>query len=201
MIISYFKIALRIFTRNITFSLINLLGLSIAFFLFILLSLFITSELTTDKHIENVENIYSLHEKNDHGISTSGLFAPYISERYPEVKESCVSFVWDGNFFLEDGHYVHFERYAAVDSNYFKVFKNEAILGNLVQALNGKNGMVLTQSAAKSLFANKNPIGEIVSLDNEYDYVVNAVIPDLPENSFFKADCFFISVMETVCGA
>ncbi len=190
MIRSYLKIALRSFTTNITFSLINLFGLSIAFALFILLSLYITSELSTDKHIENVENIYSLHEKNEHSIFTSGLFAPYISDRYPEVKESCASFVWDGNFFLNDGHYVHFDRYAAVDSNYFKIFKNEAILGNLDQALNGKNGMVLTQSAAKSLFADKNPIGEIVSLENEYDYVVNAVIPDLPGNSFFKAECF-----------
>lgn len=191
MIRSYLKIALRSFTKNITFSLINLFSLSIAFALFILLSLYITSELSTDKHIDNVENIYSLHEKNDHSIFTSGLFAPYISDRYPEVKESCASFVWDGNFSLNDGHQVHFDHFGAVDSNYFKIFKNEAILGNLVQALNGKNGMVLTVSAAKTLFDNKNPIGEIVSLDNEYDYVVNAVIPDLPENSFFKVDCFF----------
>lgn len=191
MIRSYIKIALRSFTKNITFSLINLFGLSVAFALFILLSLYITSELSTDKHIENVENIYSLHEKNSHSIFTSGLFAPYISSRYPEVKESCASFVWDGNFFLNDDHYIHFDRYAAVDSNYFKIFKSKVILGNLDQALNGKNGMVLTQSAAKSLFADKNPIGEIVSLENEYDYVVNAVIPDLPENSFFKVDCFF----------
>jgi putative ABC transport system permease protein len=191
MIKSYIKIALRSFTKNITFSLINLFGLSIAFALFILLSLYITSELSTDKHIENLDNIYSLHERNDHHIFTSGLFASYISDRYPEVKEGCTSFVWDGNFFLNDGHHVHFNRYAAVDSNYFKIFKNEAILGNLDQALNGNNGMVLTQSAAKSLFADKNPIGEIVSLENEYDYVVNAVIPDLPENSFFKAECFF----------
>lgn len=191
MIKSYLKIALRSFTKNITFSLINLFGLSIAFALFILLSLYITSELSTDKHIENVENIYSLHEKNDHSIFTSGLFAPYISDRYPEVKESCVSFVWDGDFSLKDGHSVHFNHFGAVDSNYFQIFKNEAILGNLKHALDGNNGMVLTETAAKALFADKNPIGEIVSLDNEYDFVVNVVIPDLPENSFFKVDCFF----------
>ena len=55
MIKSYFKIAVRNFTRNIGFSLINLIGLSIAFALFILLSLYIKSELTTDKHIKNIE--------------------------------------------------------------------------------------------------------------------------------------------------
>ena len=191
MIKSYLKIALRSFTKNITFSLINLFGLSIAFALFILLSLYITSELSTDKHIDNVENIYSLHERNEHSIFTSGLFASYISDRYPEVKEGCTSFVWDGEFSLKDGHSVHFDRYGTVDSNYFKIFKNEAVLGNLDKALNGNNGMVLTESAAKALFADKNPIGEVVSLDNEFDYVVNAVISDLPENSFFNVDCFF----------
>ena len=190
MIISYFKIALRIFTRNITYSLINLFGLSIAFALFILLSLYITSELSTDKHIDNLENIYALHEKNDDHIFTSGLFADYISSRFPEVKETCTSFVWDASFFLEDGHSVHFNHYGAVDSNYFKIFQNEAILGNLENALDGDNGMVLTETAAKALFADKNPIGEVVSMENEFDFVVNAVIPDLPENAFYQADCF-----------
>jgi len=190
MIISYFKIALRIFTRNITYSLINLFGLSIAFALFILLSLYITSELSTDKHIDNLENIYALHERNDHHIFTSGLFADYISSRFPEVKETCTSFVWDASFFLEDGHSVHFNHYGAVDSNYFKIFQNEAILGNLENALDGDNGMVLTETAAKALFADKNPIGEVVSMENEFDFVVNAVIPDLPENAFYQADCF-----------
>ncbi len=63
MIRSYIKIAWRNFSRNLSYSLINLFGLSIAFALFILLSLYITSELSTDKHIENVENIYCLLEK------------------------------------------------------------------------------------------------------------------------------------------
>jgi len=66
----------------------------------------------------------------------------------------------------------------------------EAILGNLEHALDGNNGMVLTKSAAKSLFADKNPIGEVVNMDGEFDFVVNAVIPDIPENSFYQADCF-----------
>ncbi len=190
MIKSFLKVAIRSFTKNLTFSLINLFGLSIAFALFILLSLYTTSELSTDKHIENVENIYSLHERNDHHIFTSGLFADYISSRFPEVKEACTSFVWDASFFLKDGHSVHFNHYGAVDSNYFKIFQNEAILGNLENALDGDNGMVLTETAAKALFADKNPIGEVVSMENEFDFIVNAVIPDLPENAFYQADCF-----------
>ncbi|MBU1014525.1 MAG: ABC transporter permease [Bacteroidetes bacterium] len=190
MIKSYIKIAIRNFTRNITFSLINLFGLSIAFALFILLSLYIRSELTTDKHIENVENIYCLYEKNKNHISTAGMFAEYVNGRYPEIKQVCRNFKYDGEFFLKDGSFVYFDRFITVDSNYFEIFRNKAILGNLEHALDGKNGMVLTETAAKALFGDKNPIGKTVNWNNNYDFVVNAVIPDVPENSSYHADCY-----------
>ena len=187
---SYFKIAVRNLTRNITYSFINLLSLGIAFALFILLSLYIISELTTDNHIKNVENIYCLVEKNDTHIYTAGLFAGYINGRYPEIKQVCRIFIWDGKFFLNDGHYVHFNSCGFVDSNYFRMFGGEALLGNIEHSLDGRNGMVLTKSAATALFKDVNPIGKTVNLDKEYDFIVNAVIPDLPENSSNKVDCF-----------
>ena len=139
MIRSYFIIAVRNFTKNITFSLINILGLSIAFALFILLSLYIFSELSTDNHIKNVENIYCLYEKNDTHIFTAGTFADYIIGRYPEIKQVCRSFIWDGTFFLEDGHFIHFKNFGFVDSNYFKMFDSKVILGKLEHALDGNN--------------------------------------------------------------
>ncbi len=57
-----------------------------------------------------------------------------------------------------------------------------------------KNGMVLTQSAARALFKDQNPIGETVNWGQNYDFVVNAVIEDVPENSCYKADAF-VSIM------
>ncbi len=190
MIRSYFIIAVRNFTKNITFSLINILGLSIAFALFILLSLYISSELSTDNHIKNIGNIYCLYEKNDTHIFTGGPFADYINGRYPEIKQVCRSFIWDGTFFLEDGHFIHFKNIGFVDSIYFKMFNSKVIIGNLEHALDGNNGMVLTENSAKALFNDKNPIGETVSLEGEYDFVVNAVIPDLPENSSHRVQCY-----------
>ena len=190
MIKSYIKIAIRNFTRNLTFSLINLFGLSIAFALFIMLSLYIISELSTDKHIKNVKNIYCLIEKNGNHIHGGGMFAEYINERYPEIKQVCRSYLWDGDFSLGDGNFIHFDNFATVDSNYFKIFENDAILGDLEHALDGRNGMVLTESASKALFNNQNPIGKTVKWNKTHDYIVNAMIPDLPENSSYKVDCF-----------
>lgn len=190
MIKSYFKIAIRNFTRNLSFSLINLFGLSIAFALFILLSLYIKSELSTDKHIKNVENIHCLVEKNRSHIFGSGLFFEFVNERYPEVKKVSRSIIRPGEFYLEDGHYVYFDKMGMVDSSYFKMFKSEVLLGDLDHALEGRNSMVLTESAARALFKDDNPIGKTVNWNRSYEFIVNAVIPDIPENSLYNVDCF-----------
>lgn len=190
MIKSYLKIALRSFTRNITFSLINLFGLSIAFALFIMLSLYIKSELTTDKHIKNIENIHCLVEKNRNHIFGSGMFSEFVDKRYPEIKKVCRSIIFDGEFFLEDGHFIYFDKVALVDSTYFTIFKNKAVIGDLDHALDTPNGMVLTESSARALFKDENPIGKKVKWNNRYDLVVNAVIPDIPENSTYVPDVF-----------
>ena len=190
MLKSYLKIAVRNFTRNLTFSLINLFGLSIAFALFILLSLYIRSELTTDKHIQNTKNIYCLFEKNRSHIFGSGLFAEFVDERYPEIKQVSRSIIFNAEVYQDDGNYVYFDKVGLVDSTYFKIFSNKAILGELDHALDKRNGMVLTQRSAKALFKDKNPIGEKVLWNKQFELIVEAVIPDIPENSTYAVDAF-----------
>ncbi len=190
MIKSYLKIAIRSFTKNLTFSLINLFGLSIALGLFILLSLYIKSELTTDKHLQNVENIYCLFEKNRSHIFGNGLFAEFVDERYPEIKQVCRSIIFDAELYLEDGNYVSFGKVGLVDSTYFNIFSNKAILGNLDHVLVERNGIVLTQSSAKVLFKEKNPIGEKVFWNKQFELIVEAVIPDIPENATYAMDAY-----------
>lgn len=190
MIRSYLKIAVRNFTRNLTLSLINLFGLSIAFALFILLSLYIKSEITTDKHIQNTKNIYCLLEKNRGHIFGSGLFADYVAERYPEIKKVSRSIIFDGEFFLDNENYIYFDKIGLVDSSYFDIFKNEAILGELNHALSTRNGIVLTEKSAKVLFKDKNPIGKKVLWNRRFECIVDAVIPDIPENSTYQVDAY-----------
>ncbi len=190
MIKSYLKIAIRNFTRNLTFSLINLFGLSIAFALFILLSLYIKSELTTDKHLQNTENIYCLFEKNRSHIFGNGLFAEFVAERYPEIKKVCRSIIFNAEIYLDDGNYVSFDKVGLVDSTYFKIFGNGVIYGELEHALVERNGIVLTQRSAKALFKDKNPVGETVLWNKQFELIVKAVIPDIPENSTYAMDAY-----------
>ena len=60
MIKNYFKIALRNLVRHKSFSLINIVGLSVGMICFILIGLWINDELSFDKYNENYSQIYRM---------------------------------------------------------------------------------------------------------------------------------------------
>jgi ABC-type antimicrobial peptide transport system permease subunit len=45
---------------------------------------------------------------------------------------------------------------------------------------------VLTESVAAAIFGKKNPLGQIIKIDNEFTVQVSAVIKDIPKNSSFR---------------
>jgi len=189
MIRSSLKIALRSFTKSITFSLINLFGLSIALALFILLILFASNELQTDKYHNKSDRIYRLAEREKQFTFTGAKFAQYINESYPEVEEVCRTYITGGDF-SSDAIETHIDKVALADSNYFKIFTHELLLGDFKNALNGDNGLILTESESKKLFGDENPIGKVVQWSNTINLVVNAVIKDLPINSSMQVEAF-----------
>ncbi|MEJ0106138.1 MAG: ABC transporter permease [Bacteroidota bacterium] len=46
--------------------------------------------------------------------------------------------------------------------------------------------MVLTQSTAKSLFGNEDPVNKTVRFDNQHDLKVTGILKDIPANSFLE---------------
>src|ERR1700744_5619179 len=65
------------------------------------------------------------------------------------------------------------------------MFSFEFVDGNKRQALADPSSIVLTQSGAKALFGDVNPVGQVVTLSNKYPVKVNGVIKDHPTNSTF----------------
>jgi hypothetical protein len=75
-----------------------------------------------------------------------------------------------------------------VSEHFFEVFTWKFIKGNARTAIPDPYTIVLTRSAAESLFGNEEPINKIVKIDNDYDARVTAVIADPPGNSSFRFD-------------
>jgi putative ABC transport system permease protein len=60
MLFNYLKIFLRQFSRNRTFTVINLIGLATGLACFVLIRLYVINETNYDRHYRDADNIYRL---------------------------------------------------------------------------------------------------------------------------------------------
>ena len=193
MIKNYFKIAWRNLSRNKGFSATNLLGLTIGITCTILISLWVKDELTYDKFQANYSNIYKVYANRDFSnqVFTDGNMvlplASTIQKQIPQLKYAVVT-THEQDHVLTYGEKKLKKKGYTVSEHFFNMFSWNFINGNPATALPDANAIVLTRSAAVSLFGKEDPINKVVRVDKDYDAKVTAVIEDVPGNSSFQFD-------------
>ncbi len=211
MISNYFKIAYRHLTNSKVFSLINILGLAVGISAFFLIVQYVSFETSYDRFHANGDNIYRVGlERYQNGVlqtATAGNFAglrKLIRENFPDVDavtgfyktpaNTGVFFQYEGKIFNELGGELN------ADSSFFKVFPSLLIKGDPATALHDPHSMVLSESMAKKIFGDTEPLGQRIQRpndgDQESDCVVTGIIRDLPQNSHFHAN--FIVPLEYI---
>jgi len=190
-----FKHSIRALNRQKGYVLINIIGLSIGIACSLLISLFVINELSFDKSPVYKERIYrvNLHGKiggtEAHVSSTCSPLGPTMLKDFPEV-ESFTRYNSYGKPVIkfEDKNYME-ENLALVDSSFFKIFSFNLIKGDKEKVLNAPYQAVISQSSAKKIFGNTDPIGQMVKVGTDTSYYkVSGIMEDLPENSSFEAD-------------
>jgi putative ABC transport system permease protein len=194
-----FKSALRSvinnFRKNTGFSLINLFGFTLGIASFILILLFIFSEISYDRYNNNAERIYRLTVSamvGDTRINQTYSSARMFTEmraKYPEI-EAGVKLVSMEDVYTREGEKNFYEkRVMFSDSTVFDVFTLPFINGNPETALNRPNTIVISESGAKMYFGGQNPVGELIELDLPYfgkvKFEITGVMKDVPDNSHF----------------
>jgi putative ABC transport system permease protein len=201
MIKNYFKIAWRNLLKNKGFSAINIFGLAIGIACCLLITLYVTDELSYDRYHKNQDRIFRLNFDVKFGgteqsfAQTPDILGPTLKNDYPQV-ENFTRFFDRGPFLIKKSgtlNNIREEKILFADSSVFDVFTFPLVTGNPSTALTAPNTIVISESAAKRHFANQNPVGQVLNLDNQKDYTVTAVMKDMPENSHFRSD-FFISM-------
>jgi putative ABC transport system permease protein len=76
------------------------------------------------------------------------------------------------------------------DSGFFRVFSLPVVSGQREALFRDPHQAVLTQSGARKIFGEANPIGEILNVSHEHDVEVVAVVQDLPEKSSLQGELF-----------
>jgi ABC-type antimicrobial peptide transport system permease subunit len=116
--------------------------------------------------------------------STPKIMAPTIKKDFPEV-ERVSRYNYDDTYLFSIGDKKLKATGTTVDPDFLYIFSFPLIKGVPESALEGVNSIVVTESFAKDLFGNKEPMGQVVKLNDQDLLTVTGVLKDLPENSVF----------------
>lgn len=205
MLKNYLKIAYRHISRNKLYPAINILGLAIGLTCTILIGLFVQNELSFDKHHENYKRIYRLEshfniqESEDLFAATALPLGPALKLEYPhDVAEFCRFMNMDNNLFQYEEKQIFEENVYFTDSTLTDVFTHEFISGSPEDALNDPNEIILTESFAKRIFGDVDPIGKTLETGHGLIFTITGIIKDVPHNSHlrFEAIASFITLKQ-----
>ena len=195
----YFTIALRNILKDKIISSINFVNLIVGFVTFILISLFVYSELTWDQHNKNFEKTYRVQLFMDqadnvihHTASITAALSRHELTTIPEIdKIALIHDVGDNNkdgVFLsldkKDQYKIRWGYYA--DPSVFEIFTFSFIEGAPSKALLEPYSIVLSKSVAQKLFPNSKALGKQVYGENKVSFTVTGVFEDLPVNSSWR---------------
>lgn len=185
---NYLKTALRIIRQSPVYSLINILGLSAGLTCTILIMLYVNREFSFDRFHENIDRLYRLKmtmimpDQVQDGAITNLVMGPAIEENIPGVSAS-VRLLDIGGMVTYEGKAFHEIGGFFADSNFFEVFSFELLQGDPAKVLSDLSGGVITRELALKVFGNENPVGQMMSWNQQIDFMVTGVMNDPPDNS------------------
>ncbi|MCI0511998.1 ABC transporter permease [candidate division KSB1 bacterium] len=183
MLIHYFKVILRYFLKNKSYTLINLSGLSIGMACFILILLWVRDELSYDRFHQNANQICRVISV--YGGSTSqchpGPLANFLKNEIPEIK--LATRLHDGKGIYQYEDKILRLQGLFVEPEFLDIFTFPPIAGEARQALNEPGSIVITEETAQKFFGKQDPIGKILKVDRQWTAKVAGVIQNVPKNS------------------
>lgn len=187
---------LRHYFRSRTSFFIIFLELVVGFSTFILVCSYLNYELSYDRHLGDVENIYRLNTHYNYSksneiesIFTSPVMAPLLKSQVPEV--SVFLRLLSTNQVIESTDFRNLEFDVFwTDSSFFNVFQLEFVKGNAQTALSTPNSAVITESIARKYFGDRNPLGLLLKVGDAHveNYKVSGVIEDNRPNTHLDFD-------------
>ncbi len=202
MLFNYFKIALRNVKKQTLYSFITLSGLSMGLAVFILFVLINAYFKNYNSCHENMDRIYSVVQTMPGGQEgdlksaiVAGPLLPSMQSEFPEI-ENGSRFLPAGQMIVKYRDKIFFEnQIRLVDDSFLSIFSFPMIKGDKNAALSKRYSVVMTEEMALKYFGDENPIGQSLTLNNEFDVMVTGITENNPLNSSIRYD--FLVSMET----
>ncbi|KPK82468.1 MAG: hypothetical protein AMS27_14535 [Bacteroides sp. SM23_62_1] len=190
------KTSLKHLWKNKLFSIINILGLSLGLVSCTIILLHVKLELSYDQFHLKKDRIARV-------ITNNFPFTPYIlaSTLYdycPEIEKiTRITKLGEGKFFImQNEKFIEEQDLVYADSCFFSVFSFPILHGDPDKMLRSTARIMISEKCAYKYFGKENPVGNLISLrigNANYDFTVEGVFKDFPEQSHFHAS-FLLSM-------
>lgn len=177
--------------REKYYALINIMGLGLGIFCFLLTSLYVKDELTHDKWHKNAENIYLPEQILETGAGSMVMLPSFaIGQAWMDevagVKD-VVNISADNHKKYEvEGEEFETRQLAYTTSALFRMFDFELSQGDPAKALAQPDGIVISYEMANKHFKGQNPMGERIEVEGLGAYQVTGVLKPIPSNSHLQ---------------
>ena len=159
---SYFKFL----SRNKAYTFINIAGLVVSLMFIILMGDYTWRQYSIDSWHENADRIYLMGSNEDFFMWPQ--VAGEVKEMCPEIEKTCCVMSQNGRIkygqretMAKESDYGNI---LLVDSTFFHFFSFPLVQGNPHTVLDAPDKCVVTESLARQLFGDKNPIGETLQI-------------------------------------
>ncbi len=185
----------RIIFKRKTYSFLNIAGLAVGIACASFIFLWAEDEFSYDKHFEKYHQVHMVMENQTYDgkiytfYSTPGPLSDALKSEVPGIKDAArVSWgQWQLLSAANDKDLYENIHYA--DPSVFSIFSLSFVSGDPGSAFSQPQSMVISEKLAGRIFGDEDPVGKTLKIDHADEYLVTAVIRDVPANSTQRFEC------------
>ncbi|WP_311195880.1 ABC transporter permease [Antarcticibacterium sp. 1MA-6-2] len=188
MLLNYFKIAWRNLLNNKVYSLINIFGLALGMAVTIMICLWIQDEINFNRSFQNHDQIAQVFQSQTlNGEVGTGPAIPrplefLFRESYNSNFDKLAMSSWTNSKYLKYGETNISKTGNYIQEEGLEIFEPKILKGDK-NGLDEINSIMISESTAKALFGNNDPLGKILKVNSVDDMLITAVYEDFPLNT------------------
>jgi putative ABC transport system permease protein len=164
--------------KNKAYTAIDIFGLSVSLMFVILIAVYTGQELSTDNFHTERDRICVL--TNENGPSSALPIGYQLKNQYPEIEKVCPVILSNvQNFQIYYGDKKLVAESACVDSTFFNFFSFRLLEGDPVNVLKDQYNAVISESFARKLFGQEDPMGKSVRISDSTSVIISGVMEDI----------------------
>lgn len=203
MLKNYLLVTLRNLRKNATYSFINIAGLSIGIVCSLLIMLWVFDELSFDTFQPKANRLYQVwvNAHYDGKINTWNSVPQPTYEALKTEDSNILNTVitdWGGTHLYTVGENRVYKKAFYASEEFLEMFQFRLVKGDPSTVMDDPASLVITESMAKVLFGDQDPINQTVRINNAHDLKVTGVLKDIPKNSSFEFDCLMTWKMKII---